>query len=269
VLGMLAHAQSLAAGGDLEKRTPLLLTAHAEKGSALAQASEESLTLLFSGFESFLIDQLRDRLAKGEPVKYGSKRSENERIEIPAQRGDSIGKFFWKIAGYKDAKVTEKLVGERIETWQRVCRVRGKDDEAFVMAETLVECYLSENKGGNPKEFLQGVGRRTGLIYPHFEGRSAQKRIRPSVEILEVLVKACTPTSSPVSDSVFLDELWNTFGFVTGGRPDDALILEEAGIHVSFEELSSNWDSLVSRLADIGLARRYPDNISYVGRFHA
>ena len=268
VLGMLAHAQALAAGGNLEKRSPLLLTAHAEKGSALARASEESLILLFTGFEDFLVDELRDRLERKQPVRYGNRRNENESLELPAQRRDSVAKFFKQIGGYRNAKVTDKLLQERLECWQRVCQVRGKDNAALVMAQTLVECYLAENKGGNPTDFLRGVGRRTGLIYPHFEGRGAQKRIRPSVEILEVLVKACTPVSPAVSDREFLDQLWNIFGFVTGGRPDDALLLEDVGVQVSFEELNSNWDSLVTRLSKIGLARRYPDNISYIGRFH-
>jgi len=87
--------------------------------------------------------------------------------------------------------------------------------------------------------------------------------------MLEVLVKSCTLPSTPVPDQDFLDALWSTFGLLTGGRPDDALLLKDAGIEVGFEELSSNWEALVTRLGDIGLARRYPDNISYIGRFHA
>jgi hypothetical protein len=87
--------------------------------------------------------------------------------------------------------------------------------------------------------------------------------------MLEVLVKSCTSPTRPVPDQEFLDALWSTFGLLTGGRPDDALILRDASIEVGFEELNNNWDDMVTRLADIGLARRYPDNISYIGRFHA
>jgi hypothetical protein len=269
ILGLLAHAQALSANGDLAKRPPLLLTACAAKDSGLARASEESLARFFIAFEDHLVQQLRVRLDRNDPVRYGSRKSEDERLELPAQRRDSVARFFEGIAGYKDAPVNKKLLNQRLECWQRVSRLRGKDDAALVMADTLVECYLTENKGGNPKAFLQGLACRAGLIYPYFEGRSAQKRLRPTVEMLEVLVKSCTSPSRPVPDQEFLDALWSTFGLLTGGRPDDALILKDASIEVGFEELSSNWDAMVTRLADIGLARRYPDNISYIGRFHA
>jgi hypothetical protein len=268
VLGLLAHAQGLAAHGSLDKRVPLIMTASAEKGSALTIASEESLTRMFDQFDEFLVSRLSSRLRKKQAIKYGTKRSDDKRLVIPAQRLDAVRKFFRSINGYRDTAVTEELLDERMNRWSRARRTRGKDDPNLVMADALVTSYLEENKGGNPREFLQAIGCRTGLIYPHFEGRSSEKRVRPSVEILEVLVKACTPVDRPVSDLQFLDEVWRTFGFVTGGRPDDALLLQDAGIEVAFEELSSNWDRLVSRLADIGLARRYPDNISYIGRFN-
>lgn len=269
VLGLLAHAQALASGGDLDARPPLILTACAEKGSGLALASEESLMRFFRGFEDFLVDQLRERLERKLPVYYKSPKNEGKTVDVPAQRRDSIRNFFQKIEGYKGGQPTDKVLNERVECWQRNGRLPDKSDASLVMARTLVECYLNENGGGNPRGFLQGIGCRAGIIYPHFEGRSGEKRIRPTVPILEVLVKACTPDTHPVPEREFLNTLWNTFGYVTGGRPDDALLLNEAGLDVSYDALSENWEQLVTRLADIGLARRYPDNISYIGRFHA
>jgi hypothetical protein len=269
ILGLLSHAQALSAGGDVDKRRPLLLTARAEKGSALSGASEKSLNLFFEAFEEFLIDRLRHRLKRNMPIKYGSKRSDDIRLSVPPQTQTRVAKFFKKIQGYRNACVTSALLEDRLNRWSRARHVRAAREAALVMADALVNSYLEENRGGNPRAFLQTVGCRAGLIYPHFEGRSSEKRIRPSAEILEVLVKACTPANEVVPDRKFLDELWRTFGYITGGRPDDALLLEEAGIEIGFEELVGNWEQLLSRLTNIGLARRYPDNISYIGRLNA
>ena len=141
------------------------------------------------------------------------------------------------------------------------------------MGETIVQCYLNEYTSGGPRQFLGGVGRKAGIIFPHFQGRSKDKRIRPSVAILDVLVKSCCPTTEPIPFNQFLDRLWKCFGIITGGRMGDTgsdrEILLRNGIDVSQTDLEENNLGLISHLVDIGLARRYPDNIAYVGKYHA
>jgi hypothetical protein len=44
--------------------------------------------------------------------------------------------------------------------------------------------------------------------------------------------------------------------------------LVEAGIDVGPTDLKENREALLEHLVDIGLARRYPDNVAYVGRFN-
>jgi hypothetical protein len=51
--------------------------------------------------------------------------------------------------------------------------------------------------------------------------------------------------------------------------PTDLDLLQKNGIDISPTDLHENSLSLVDHLADIGLARRYPDNVAYVGKYNA
>ena len=67
----------------------------------------------------------------------------------------------------------------------------------------------------------------------------------------------------------FLAVLWRRFGLMVGGRRsadwDDAARLEEAGIPVDIDELAANTEAFVDELVLMGLARRYPDGVTFVG----
>ncbi len=273
-LALIAHAQALAAGGALAARSPLLLVPEAPKGSRLAHASEESLNSYFDAIEDWLAVMLGRRIEMGEPVAYGSKdeHSEDIRLKLPAIRKDSVRKFLADILTEKGESPKPDLVDERMSLYERALVKHGKDDWAVVIGETLVQSYVNEYTSGGPRQFLGGVGRKVGLVYPHFQGNSRDKRIRPSVAILDVLVKCCTPTDEPIPLTMFLDRLWERFGIIVGARQggdrNDLALLRRHDIDVSPTELEENTQALVDELVQVGLARRYPDNISYVGRYH-
>lgn len=67
-VAVLAHAQALAAGGRLDRRTPLLVAMSASRQSDIAMASERSLDLTVRAFERWLGDKLSERIAAGEPL---------------------------------------------------------------------------------------------------------------------------------------------------------------------------------------------------------
>jgi len=274
-LSLLAHAQALAVDGELEKRSPLLLTMAAPKDSRLALASEESLNRYYESFESWLAERLAERLEKGEPITYdSSEEGDGETLpEIPPQRRDSVRKYLSEIADEKGNPIMEDTLDSRMSLWEQAAAKHGKQNRALVMGETLVQCYLSEYSSGGPKQFLSGVGRKAGVIYPHFAGRSKDKRIRPSVAILDVLVKCCTPPDGSIPFNRFLDCLWERFGIIVGGRMGDTCsdhdLLSGREIDISQSDLKENTKAFIGHLVDIGLARRYPDNIAYVGRYYA
>lgn len=274
-LSLLSHVQALAVNGKLQNRPPLLLTMAATKGSRLALASEESLNNCYRSFESWLAEQLSLRLEKGQPIICGTDEGEEEEClpNLPAQRKDSVRKFLSEIADEKGNPVDHELLDDRMSLWEQSSAKCGKDNWALVMGETIVQCYLNEYTSGGPRQFLGGVGRKAGIIFPHFQGRSKEKRIRPSVAILDVLVKSCCPSNEPIPFNQFLDHLWLRFGIVVGGRIGDEdcdreLLLNHC-IDISQAELEENSLSFIDHLVQIGLARRYPDNIAYVGKYNA
>lgn len=273
-LSLLGHAQALAANGNLSKRSPLLLTMTAPKNSLLAAASEESLNRYYECFESWLAECLAERLEKGRPIAYGNEDGKSEpcRVELPANRKDSVRKFLGEFL-VREENVESDVIDDRMSLYEQSVANHGKDNWALVIAETLVQCYLNEYESGGPRQFLSGVGRKAGIIYPHFAGRSKDKRIRPSVSILDVLVKCCTPPDGAIPFNAFLDCLWERFGIVVGGRMGDGdsdhELLSGRDIDIGQADLEENTKGFIDHLVEIGLARRYPDNIAYVGRYYA
>ena len=274
-LSLLGHAQTLAADGNLAKRSPLLLTMAAPKNSRLASASEESLNRYYESFESWLVERLAERLEKGKPIAYGTDEGEREpcQVTLPANRKDSVRKFLNEFNIQEGQDVDPKVIDDRMSLYEQAVANHGRDNWALVIAETLVQCYLNEYESGGPRKFLSGVGRKAGIIYPHFAGRSKDKRIRPSVSILDVLVKCCTPPDGAIPFNAFLDCLWERFGIVVGGRMgddgSDHELLNERDIDIGQADLEENTKAFIDHLVEIGLARRYPDNIAYVGRYYA
>ena len=127
---------------------------------------------------------------------------------------------------------------------------------------------------GGPEPFLRGVATRVGLLYPYGLGRSRDKRIDlPVRSILDVLVKSCTPLTPTSRWSAFWTVLGKDLESIVGGRVsgenNDLELLRRLGVDISATDLEENLNAFVGHLADIGLARKYPDNIAYVGNYHA
>jgi hypothetical protein len=86
-------------------------------------------------------------------------------------------------------------------------------------------------------------------------------------------VRSCVEHGEPIAFDCFLERLWRRFGLIVGGRRseewDDVTYLEEHGFAVSIDELGANTDALIDELALMGLARRYPDGVTFVGDGYA
>lgn len=271
-ISLLAHAQALSVNGALEERSPMLLTIDAMKGSRIANASEESLVRLYESFADWLAHRLAERLQKGQPVDLGGGKGEEEYLTLPASlRRDTARKFLADIGVDRKTAEPDDIDG-RMTFFEQALARHGKENPSIVFGETLVQCYMREYKHG-PKQFLEGVGRKVGFIYPNFQGRSLAKRVQPSVAILDMFVQACTPHGESIRLNEFLDLLWKRFGIVVGGRnvekSSDHELLAGRNINISQSDLEENTRKFVDYLVDIGLARRYPDNIAYVGRQYA
>ncbi len=273
-VALLAHAQALAADGKLKERAPLLIAMAVPKGTPLAVASEASLNAYYASFETWLAKQLGIRLTKGLPLCKNEDRDGDEDLgDLPTLRKDSVRKWLGEILLVKGANPTPDVIDDRMYQYEQALAKHGKDDPGLVLGDTLVQSYVAEYESGGPRKFLGGLGRKVGVIFPHFQGRSKEKRVQPSVPILDMLVKACTSAEGPLPLHEFQQRLWERFGMVLGTRQDenggDHALLASHGIEVSKTDLDSNVETFVDHLAQLQLARRYPDNITYIGRNHA
>jgi hypothetical protein len=260
------HAQALAGRGKLDRRPPTLLVSGAAKGSELAIASEKSLTCTLNGFQGWLVDELESRIAKGKPLVRDEAIDESK-----LEDGRSIRAILRGIgtAKARHAPPSEKEVDERFQIFSTIRKQYRDQGGARVLAQALMEMYLQEYESGGPQSFLLTLGRKCGFLYPHFQGRSREKRAMPNARVLEMIVKACVPRGEALSFDAFLERLWKRFGCVVGGRLteewSDADVLAEHGIDVEIEVLAANTECFVDELVAMGLARRYPDGVTFVG----
>ncbi|MCC6875744.1 MAG: hypothetical protein IT378_15665 [Sandaracinaceae bacterium] len=265
-----AHAQALAAKGDLSKRPPALLALSGHRQSPLAAASERSFEALVRRFEEWLAQRLGELLKKGKSLTDGE-----EPLEADTKDGRRVRALFARIRGAgKGAPVpSDAVLRERMQHFTSARQLLGEDAEpAQIIASALVASYAREFDSGGPRRFLRVLGCRVGLLYPHFAGATRDKRYRPSVPVLDMLVRACVPAGQAVSLSEFLERLWQRFGVIVGGRRDegwdDASFLAQRGVLIDTPSLVENTDALVRELAAMGLARRYADDVTFVGDGH-
>lgn len=265
-----AHAQAVSAGVRRGGRVPLLLVASGGKQEAAAIASERSLEQMHTEFEAWLGDRLADRIRREKPLAEGV-----EPLPANSTDGRTIKAAFRRIAdAAKDhPDPSSDIVDARYQMYVVKLKQLGGDDPARVLGHALVQIYCREYSSGGPRSFLTSLGRRAGLLYPHFQGRSREKRVRPSVAMLDVMTRACVEPGSVVSLEDFLERLWLRFGFIVGGRRshewDDVAYLNEARIPVEVDDMIENTEAFVEDLVLLGLARRYPDGVTFIGDGYA
>lgn len=261
---LLAHAQALAANGALAARPPVLLTLTGRKRSELAVASERSIELLFRGFERWLAEQLGEYIAKEEPLADGA-----QALPADSLDGRTIRPALERIEGKTKKPPDTDTLRERMYAFREAKQRLGSEDPSRVLAHALAASYFREYDSGGPRRFLTRIGRWSGLLYPHFAGRTRAKRARPSVPMLDTLVRACVPANEAVTLEEFLERLWTRFGLIVGGRRDedwdDAEYLARHNVSIDTPPLVENTQRLVDELVTMGLARRYPDNVTFVG----
>lgn len=260
----LVHAQALAADGKLEKRIPGLLALSGHAGGEIAVASERSVDRIFDHFERWLGEQLAERIEHGRAIVG------DELIEATSDGRKARG-ILSRIGSAKksEEQPSDAVLDARRADFEQAQREVGRDEPARVIATALLRSYLREFESGGPRPFLQSLGRKVGLLYPHFQGRAREKRIRPSAAILDLLVRCCVEQGTVVPLDAFLERLWLRFGLIVGGRRtadwDDYEVLTHHGIDIDMSTLATNLDVLVDQLVQMGLARRYADNVTFVG----
>lgn len=263
----LVHAQFLG-GGSADARVPMLLAADGLSGDEVVAASERSLFLVYEDFEEWLAERLAERIRDDKPLD-GS----GSVVECSAD-GREVRRILRGIgtatSGHQEPN--DMILEARMAAFQEVRQRLGKEDEARLMAHTLVSAYLREYESGGPRDFLRSLNCRAGMIFPYFQGRGA-RRVRPSVSMLDMIVRACVANEDAIPLTEFLGRLWDRFGIIVGGNRthdhDDVDLLHRHGIAVDPSALDANTEALVSQLDAMGLARRYADNVAFIGNAYA
>jgi hypothetical protein len=252
-LGLVAHAQWLPCGGDPGLRTPLLAEVGAARRSRIAVASSASLAALHSAFERWIVDALAESLADGS-------------APCPLPPPDCVGLLLASLADDKGAPPDAETVEVRLAHHEQAAAAgRGW---AWTVARTLFLCHQSESASGGPRQFVEGIARRCGLVHPHFQGGDGDRRVRPAPLVLDTLVRSCVPAGHMAPLPEFLSTLWERFGLVVGGRgADDEAALRRSGAEVGPADLEGNSRAFVATLETLGLACRRPDGVAHVGAF--
>ncbi len=265
-----SHAQALVAGGDLEARPPALIAFRSHKNAPLTLASEASLSQIYDAFEAWLRSVLAERLRTGQPL-HGAE-TIDPALVAPEANADRLSAVVLGLggAGRGQGPLPDRLRDARLDDLREGLSYF-PSDRADALAHALWNIYRRENTSGGPREFLQRIGRWSGLIYPHFQGASREKRIRPSIAILDLLARSCVAAGESIPLDAFLERLWRRFGLIVGGprrRETDAAFLRRFNLDLDANRLVENTEVLVDLLSELGLARRYADDMTFVGDGH-
>ena len=229
---------------------PLLLQATGKPESPIARASEES------------VQQLIVRDAK----RYLTRLLQST-FEKLGTESDSWLQL-WETEGIWQALTEQTGVDRKpkfepeIRDLTKIVTQREEDSELEDILDDLIDKI---NEKDSLVDYLRLLGLRSGLLYP--QQKNPKKRICPEDRVIEVLVAG---TINVVDEFVefqeFLERLWNRFGIITGGHPEDDLLLSQAGIsRVSSKYLRQNADAFLKRLEDQGFAKRMADGKALVG----
>jgi len=234
-LTVFTHASTRAAERGHRDRVPLLIDASDLPSSAIADASTQLVAKLLDDAKHYMARVLCEMLE-------GARSSQNEAIEDIVAR----------LVGGTDSAVREVLA-----------EVGPEDPEDLLdIATQLLDPLDKRSLPG----YVRSLGWRTGLLYP--VEKNPRKRVVPTDRTLEVLVLTTfDATGRPLELSDFLDAMYTRWGMVCGGRTEDGVILESAGVSIGAHELADNGERFLSRLEAIGLAKRFADSVAMVGVF--
>ena len=238
------HAVSRAAEWTGSQRRLLLLDASGSKAGPVASASETLVTRLMDDSRTYMASVLAD-LLMGVRSAWADDPAE-ALAELASTHGGKKNIFNAKIL---------------VEVMDEITDVGGS--MGVDLPKELVE-RVDGSSGRSLDGFLRLFGVRCGLLYP--QQKNPSKRLVPADRTLEVLtVSTFDATSRQLEYRDFLDALYERWGIIAGGRPEDGALLAAAGPEVDSANLALNSERFLSRLESLGLARRLADSVAVVG----
>lgn len=147
------------------------------------------------------------------------------------------------------------------EVWQEaINRAKFETDIYPVYGEAIYDilALLAES---TPIQYLRQIGIRCGLFWPPYNLQPT-KHFTPRQDMLEVLVRSVANPGELLEIATLQNRLWDTFGIVIGGRPDDLGILVGRGIYQADDRaLEENQAAFADKLNDLNFARLLADGV--------
>jgi len=130
------------------------------------------------------------------------------------------------------------------------------------MAEAVRETVF-RNLSGSPLDFYRGLGVRCGFVRP--AGNNAVRKYYTLEGTLLEAVLASVVPQGEMAYQVFLALMFERYGLLVGGRPEDVGILMENGIgSATVQDLKRNSHAFRQQLLSLGWARQYADGVLMV-----
>jgi hypothetical protein len=219
---------------------PQLLYFQGRHRTTVYQASHYTHSLVRQQIESLYTQQLRqqivDRIGNRPTVKKCERLVEDVSFKAEAKIRKQLQRTF---GAYQDQR-----------------------EPVDALAEALRD-VLFRNLKGTPVDFFRGIGVRVGFLRP-----AGNRAIRKYYTLEGVLMEAVLASLLPEGRIAFrelLNRLYDRYGLLTGGRPEDSRILLSAGIgQATVEDLRANANALRQQLVALGWGRQYADSVMYV-----
>ena len=228
---------------NAELQQVLLLDASNSRNSTIAEASEISVSQILAKARALMAQLLENALTTTD-----ANWAENPQATL-IKLFQTIGETTTSLS----TKIMLELLDEIKESGLLL-----KDE----LPSRLIDLPSIGSKGVD--SYLRLLGVRCGLLYP--QQKNPQKRLIPTDRTIEVLVAGTIDLAGPPLEyRDFLDQFYDRWHIIVGGRQEDASILDKMGAQVPTTDLIINSERFLSRLEDLGLAKRLADTVGIVG----
>lgn len=147
------------------------------------------------------------------------------------------------------------------EVWQEAINRAKVEKEIYAVYGQAVYDILALLAEATPIQYLRQIGIRCGLFWPPYNLQPT-KHLTPRQDMLEVLVRSVANPGELLDIATLQNRLWDTFGIVIGGRPDDLGLLLDRGIYQADDRaLEENQSAFAQRLNDLNFARLLADGV--------
>lgn len=148
-----------------------------------------------------------------------------------------------------------------VEMWRLALEEAETSDEPHQLLGQAIYDIMALEADGDPIRYLRQLGVRSGLLWPP-ENLQPTKRFALHQDMLEMLVRASVEPGSSVDLPTLQERLWERFGIVVGGRPEDERVLVAAGVYQADSgALRDNRDRFTERLDGLDFARLLADGV--------